>query len=82
MYGKQLRSCRDSQLLNHSSWAKFTILSPVTDLFFLNQQKMEFLPTKECAGCETAAYEADQGWYWRYNIMKVENNNGVGETCK
>ena len=51
IYGKQLRSCQDGQLLNHTvtgqtSLGQFTsivsILSPVTDnLLFLNQWKRE-----------------------------------------
>ena len=66
IHGKQLRSCRDSQLLNHTvlrqvSQRQFTsifciffnILLPVTEnLLFLNQWKREYFSSKECAGYE------------------------------
>ena len=73
IHGKQLRSCRDGQLLNHTvpgqaTWRQFThlmyILSPVTDnLLFLNQWKRDYFPRNNVPDVRvdlgTAAYEAD-----------------------
>ena len=43
----QLRSCWDSQLLNHCSWASLPFFCQVTDnFFFLNQRKEIIFPPK------------------------------------
>ena len=74
VHGKQLRSCHDGQLLNHTvPWQAFLsvyqylvpILLPVTDnLLFLNLRKSEiFFPQKNyldvMVDCGTAGCEED-----------------------
>ena len=53
VHNKQLRSCRDVQLLNHTvhrpaSWRQFTSMQ-CPFLLLMNQQKRETFSMKECA---------------------------------
>ena len=54
VHGKQLISCRDGQLLNHTvpkqaSWRQFTSMQ-CPFLLFMNQLKRENFSTKKCTG--------------------------------